>query len=186
MRELGWVNTCGRDWVLFFRSLLALSGFNKEGSGQSNWETGCAAHQLLGAEQLPRDTPILGHHQGGVIPVSSASFAFLECVPDSGSCNVLESMVSQEERPGEERPRPTGNESEAGHGQGGKKEGRDMEGDGERSRRERAVSRESRASQPIKSRNGRKGREGASAQAQSWLSAELRGAQDEGWFSSRS
>ena len=48
-------------------------------------------------------------------------------MPDSGSCNVLESMVSQErERLRVRRGGETDTgQSEVGHGQGGKKEGKE-------------------------------------------------------------
>ena len=98
-------------------------------------------------------------------------------MPDSGSCNVLESMVSQErERPGVRRGGETDTEqSEAGHGRGGKKEGKETWRVIERGAGEGAVSKPA-ASQPIKSPEWEEGaRETASAQAQSWLSAELRG-----------
>ena len=66
-------------------------------------------------------------------------------------------------------------QSEAGHGRGGKKEGKETWRVIERGAGEGAVSKPA-ASQPIKSPEWEEGaRETASAQAQSWLSAELRG-----------
>lgn len=109
-------------------------------------------------------------------------------MPDSGSCNVLESMVSQErERPGARRGGETDTEqSEAGHGRGGKKEGRDMEGDGERSRRGSSEQAGSVSAHKVPGMGGRDERDRISSGP---VMAQCRvegGAQDEGWFSSRS
>lgn len=80
--RVGVVSTCGRDQVLFFRTRLALPRMSaRRGSGQSNWETGDPGHTssgLPGAEQLgSRTVSILGHPQGGVLPVPSASSPLL-------------------------------------------------------------------------------------------------------------
>ena len=78
MRELGWVNTCGRDWVLFFRSLLALPRIQQGGEvGRVIGRQDMRLAPASWSEQLQGHSPSWGTIKVGVFPVSSASLPFL-------------------------------------------------------------------------------------------------------------
>lgn len=107
-------------------------------------------------------------------------------MPDSGSCNVLESMVSQERGRGRgEEARPT--QSRARQATAGEERGkRDVEGDGERSRRGSSEQAGSVSAHKVPGMGGRGERDHISSGP---VMAQCRvegGAQGEGWFSSRS